>query len=359
MRNGRHRTGRRGPLWARLCLVFGVVLVVLSGGSLTIGTILINHVNGAVQQSDLLGDGTGRKHGSEVKGPIDMLLAGSDMRNSWATTGEKPRTDSIMWLHIPATLDRAYILSLPRDLRVDIPADDHTGFEGNTDRLNASFPNGMTDVKDISGGMQLLTRTVSDLTHAKFTMGGLVNWDGFTAITKELGGVTMCLDQGFTSTQPGFTDTKLTFEAGCHHYDADMALKLVRQRDDLPGTDYGRQKLQQQYIKQILKQASSKGVVSDPAKLDRVLQAAGKAITLDLNGYSPVDLGLALRNIDSSKIVTMQIPHIAVWDGGEGGTYLGEGLQQPLGDQLFAAMRDDKMDDLLLAHPELVSSVPG
>jgi LCP family protein required for cell wall assembly len=359
VRNGRHRTGRRGPLWARLCLVFGVVLVVLSGGSLTVGTILINHVNGAVQQKDLLGDGGGTKHGSEVKGPIDMLLAGSDMRNSWATTGEKPRTDSIMWLHVPATLDRAYILSLPRDLRVDIPADQHTGFEGSTDRLNASFPNGMTDVKDISGGMQLLTRTVSDLTHARFTMGGLVNWDGFTAITKELGGVTMCLDQGFTSTQPGFTATRLTFEAGCHHYDADMALKLVRQRDDLPGTDYGRQKLQQQYIKQILKQASSKGVVSDPAKLDRLLRAAGKAITLDLNGYSPVDLGLALRNIDSSKIVTMQIPHVAVWDGGEGGTYLGEGLQQPLGDQLFSAMRDDTMDDLLLAHPELVSSVPG
>jgi polyisoprenyl-teichoic acid--peptidoglycan teichoic acid transferase len=288
-----------------------------------------------------------------------MLLAGSDLRNSWTKTGEKPRTDSIMWLHIPASLNRAYILSLPRDLRVNIPADSHTGFLGNNDRLNASFPDGMKDVTDTTGGMQLLSRTVTNLTGAHFNMAGLVNWDGFTAITKELGGVTLCLNQGFTSIQPGFTKTKLTFPKGCHHYNADMALNLVRQRDNYSNTDYGRQAMQQQFIKQILKQATSKGVVSDPSKLNDVVKAAGKSVTLDLGGYSVVDLALALHNITPEDITTMEIPHVALYSNGTTGTYLGEGLQQPLGNQLFKALRTDTIDNLLLSHPELATKQPN
>ncbi len=348
---------RRAPWWAKLSLVFGVVLVVLSGGGLAAGSIVLDQVNGAVHQASLIDNGS-RKHnnGDTVKGPIDMLLAGSDLRNSWKSSGEKPRTDSIMWLHIPPGLDHAYLLSLPRDLQVQIPADPHSGFLGSTDRLNASFPSGMKDVNDTAGGMTLLSRTVTKLTGAEWDMAGLVNWDGFKEITTALGGVTMCLDQGFTSHQPGFTNTPLTFQKGCHHYNADKALKLVRQRDDLPGGDYGRQQLQQQFIKQILKQATSKGVVSDPSKLSSVVKAAGKSVTLDLGGYSVAEVGLALHNITPSKIVTLQVPHYSI---GGADNYQGEGLQQPLGGELFKAMRTDTVDDLLLTHPELTSKLPA
>lgn len=357
---GRTRPGgrHRAPWWARLSLVFGIVLLTASGGSLAAGAIVLDKVDGAVNQDTLLGDGS-RKHntGDRVHGPIDMLLAGSDLRNSWKKTGEKPRTDSIMWLHIPAGLDRAYLLSLPRDLVVTIPADPHTGYQGGTDRLNSSFPSGMKDVNDTAGGMQLLSRTVGAVTGAEFDMAGLVNWDGFKDITKELGGVTMCLDEGFTSTQPGFTNgPPLTFPKGCHHYDADKALKLVRQRENLPDGDYGRQRLQQQFIKQILKQATSRGVVTNPAKLNRVIDAAGKSITLDLGGYSVADLALALKGITADEITTLQIPHHSL---GTTGDYQGEALNQPLGDQLFTAMRTDTIDALLIRHPDLASKLPS
>ncbi|HEY3507027.1 MAG TPA: LCP family protein [Actinocatenispora sp.] len=358
---GHHRPAEKGrrsraPWWARLSLVFGVVFVVLSGGSLAAGSIVLDKVDNAIPQTSLIGGDSRKKAGSEVKGPLDVLLAGSDLRDSWKSSGEKPRTDSIMWLHIPAGLNQAYLLSLPRDLRVDIPADTNSGYQGGQDRLNASFPSGMKDVNDVNGGMALLSRTVAKLTGAEWNMAGLVNWDGFKGITTALGGVTMCLDQGFTSHQPGFTNgPPLTFQKGCHHYDADMALKLVRQRDDVPGGDYGRQKLQQQYVKQILKQATSKGVVGNPSKLTAILNSVGKAVRLDRGGYSIADLALALRHITADKIVTLQVPHMAI---GEGDAYQGEGLQQPLGDQLFKAMRTDTVDDLLLSHPELASKVP-
>lgn len=337
-------------------MIGGIILVVLSGGSLAAGAIALNQVGDAVHQDSLLASGSRHQHGDTVKGPLNMLLAGSDLRNSWKKTGQKPRTDSIMWLHIPASHDRAYLLSVARDLRVDIPANPSSNFAGANEKLNASFSDGMTDVNDVAGGMKLLSKTVSKVTGTDFDMAGLVNWDGFKDITKALGGVTMCLQKGFTSTQPGFQQMNLTFKAGCHHYGPKKALLLVRQRDDVAGGDYGRQQLQQQFIKQILKQATSKGVISHPSKLNRVIKAAGKSLTLDLGGYTVLNLALALHDITPDKIVTLQPPHEALWnDPANQAGYLGESLQEPDADNLFKALRSGTIDDFLANHPDMAT----
>jgi hypothetical protein len=96
-------------------------------------------------------------------------------------------------------------------------------------------------------------------------------------------------------------------------------------------------------------------VVSNPSKVNDLIGAAGKSITLDLGGYQLVDVALALRGITADKIVTLQIPHYSI---GQGNDYQVEGLQKPLGPQLFRAMRDDTISDLLASHPELASKVP-
>jgi polyisoprenyl-teichoic acid--peptidoglycan teichoic acid transferase len=350
---GTRRSKVRSPLWARLCLIFGILLLLVGGGGYAGATVLVNRVNGAVTQDDLLGDGNGA-HGGNVTGPLDVLLAGSDLRQSWKSSGTMlPRTDTIMWLHIPKSLDQAYLLSIPRDLEADIPADPHSGFAGETTKINASFTFGLKNVNDVKGGMQLLTKTVEQVTGAHFDMAALVNWDGFRAIVSELGGVTLCLDKPIVnSTQLDPNGPPISFPAGCHHYDANRALLLVRQRDNYTDTDWGRQRMQQQFIKQILKKATSAGVLTNPTKINSVLDAAGKALTMDLNGYKPVDLALALHKITSSKIVTLQIPYHPLGDGNMG-------LVEPTCSQLFAAMRDDTMDDLLIKHPELVSHGSG
>ncbi len=344
--------GRRSPLWARLCLIGGIVLAVASAGTYVGTAALASRVNHAVTQDDLLGDGKGKPHGSNVTGPLDVLLAGSDFRHSWKNTGEKPRTDTIMWLHIPRSLDRAYLLSIPRDLKADIPADKHAGFDGATDKINAAFHFGARDYTDVAGGMTLLKKTLKQVTDEDFQMAALVNWDGFKAITAELGGVTLCLDKGFRSSQPGFTNEP-PFPAGCHHYDAGRALALVRQRDDYPDGDYGRQRMQQQFIKQILKEATSSGVLTSPTKINRILEATRGTLTVDLNGYQVTDLALALHQITTDRLITLQVAHETV----PGTSY--EQLVNPIDKQLFAALRNDTVDDFLLQHPELISKGPG
>ncbi len=343
-------TRKRSPLWARICLIGGIVLTVVSAGSYVGTAALADRVNHAVTQDDLLGDGDGKPHGSRVTGPLDVLLAGSDFRHSWKNTGEKPRSDTIMWLHIPRSLDSAYLLSIPRDLEVDIPADQHSGFGGATDKITSAFHFGAKDYQDVAGGMTLLKKTLRTVTGEDFQMAALVNWDGFKAITAELGGVTLCLDKGFTSTQPGF-ENEPAFPAGCHHYDAARALALVRQRYNYDDSDYGRQRMQQQFIKQILKKATSSGVLTSPTKINRVLDAASGTLTVDFNGYQVTDLALALHQITASKLVTLQVAHQTLPDNNEALT--------PVDQKLFRALRDDTIDDFLLEHPELVSKGSG
>lgn len=349
---GTKRRRPRSPLWARMCLSFGIVLALVGGVGAAGGTVLLDKVNSAFSQQDLLGNGEAQ-HG-QVTGPLDILLAGSDLRNSWKQGGSNlPRADTIMWLHIPKSLDQAYLLSIPRDLEVDIPAFQHSNFGGETTKINASFTFGMKNINDVQGGMQLLSKTVEQVTGAHFDMAAMVNWDGFRAIVRELGGVTLCLDKPIVdSTQLDPTGPPLSFPAGCHHYDANRALELVRQRYNYSDSDFGRQRMQQQFIKQIMKKATSAGVLTNPAKMNRVLSAAGDALTMDLDGYQPVDVALALRHINSDKLVTLQIPYDPQNDGTVG-------LTQPICSKLFTAMRTDNMTNLLLKHPDLVSHGPG
>jgi anionic cell wall polymer biosynthesis LytR-Cps2A-Psr (LCP) family protein len=48
-----------------------------------------------------------------------MLLLGIDQRSG--NTTEVIRTDTMIIVHIPATHDKAYMVSLPRDGEVDLP----------------------------------------------------------------------------------------------------------------------------------------------------------------------------------------------------------------------------------------------
>ena len=69
-----------------------------------------------------------------------MLLLGVDARERWAA--DDVRSDSIIILHIPATHDQAYLISIPRDTEAQIPAFKKSGYAGGTDKINAAFQAG-------------------------------------------------------------------------------------------------------------------------------------------------------------------------------------------------------------------------
>ncbi len=355
----------RTPWWATMLLTFGVILTMISAVSVAAGAFALHRLNGTFRHAVLLTSDS-RTHRGSLDGPLDFLLAGSNLTRtgghggsgrstggytspgdgSGTTASGLPEAPVVMWMHITAHHDRAYVLSFDRNLQVQVPAYPHSRWHGGTDVLRRAFTHGATSINDTENGMRLLGRTLTGVTGVRFDMAGLVDLDGFTSVTRQLGGVTMCLDRMLVS-------TAMTFPQGCHQYTAEQALQLVRLGDDVVGNDTFRQQLHQQYTRQILRQGTSMGVLTNPRKLDRVLRAAGRSVTLDLDGHSASDMVMSLRHISADDIVSLHPPQYPATTGQS------TVLAQPDADQLFRAMGNDTVDQLLRSQPQLAPSLPG
>ncbi len=369
------KSKRRAPLWARLCAIFGCVIMVISGAALVSTQVLVARYAGAVDQKDLFGNAAaagGEQKVSDIKGDQNILLVGIDPR----TDEQTPLSDSIIVAHIPAGMDQAYLFSIPRDLVVDIPAFEKTGFRGGRAKINAAmgFGSAVGNGKhDVVQGFDLLARTVQQLTGIKkFDAGAIINFNGFKAIVDAMGGVTMKIDQNVKSEhlQPNgkprprlarcannncdhpYYGPQATYKKGTYHLQGWQALDYVRQRYGLPNSDYDRQRHQQQFIKAMAKQALSKDVVTNPGKLDKVLKAAGKALIFDGNGHSVIDWALALKNIRSDNMTLIKLPGGGLFENGK---YQGEQLA-PNADEFFTALKQDKLPAFLLNNPEYINN---
>jgi len=364
---------RRTPLWARLCAIFGCVLMVLSGGALVTQQVLVSRYAGAVETQDLFGNAAaanGEKV-SDIKGPLNILLVGIDPRSDEQT----PLSDSIIVAHIPQDMKQAYLFSIPRDLVVDIPPFVKTGFQGGRSKINAAMGYGSAignGKHDVVQGFDLLAKTVSRLTGIqKFDAGAIINFNGFKAIVEAMGGVTMTIDQNVKSEhlQPNgkprsrlsrcadnscahpYYGPQAEYRKGTYHLQAWQALDYVRQRYGLPRGDYDRQRHQQQFIKAMAKQALSKNVITNPAKLDKVLKAAGQALIFDGGGHSVVDWAFSMKSIRSDDMTLIKLPGSSIIVDGD---YRGEELE-PSSKDFFAAVRQDQVQNFIFRNPKYLN----
>ena len=364
---------RRAPLWARLCAIFGCVLMLLSGGALVTGQVLLARYANAVQTGDLFGaQAGGERQVSDIKGPLNILLVGIDPRSDEQT----PLSDSIIVVHVPAAMDQAFLFSIPRDLVVDIPPFAKTGFRGGRSKINAAMGYGSAlgnGKHDPVQGFDLLAKTVQRLTGIpQFDAGAIINFGGFKKIVDAMDGVTMTVDQNVKSEhlQPNgkprpryarcadntcahpYYGPQAEYQVGAYHLQGWQALDYVRQRYGLPKGDYDRQRHQQQFIKAMAQQAFSKDVVTNPGKLDKVLKAAGSALIFDGKGHSVVDWGFALKNVRSNSMTLIKLPGGSVYD--DAGKYQGEALEDSAVD-FFSAIGRDDVPGFLFEHPEYLN----
>jgi len=368
---------RKSPLWARLLIVFGSLLVMASGGALVGGQMLLQHYSAAITHEG--GLGTAADTGKSIDGPINLLLVGIDERDNDPEGGA--RADSIMIAHIPADHTGVFLTSIPRDSRVRIPAHKSTNWNGGTDKINAAFQYGSQNGGGRDGGLELLAETVSDLAGGlKFKGAAIVNFDGFRGLVDAIGGVDLCVDEKVTSIHIGW-NTKTgkegvpyninsdgtpgglkpnmrpqVYTVGCRHFAAWEALDYVRQRDLLEkgDADYGRQRHQQQFIKATLKKTTSTGVITNPIKVNAVLDSVGKAVSFYNNKIPLTDWIFTLKGITADSMVTLKA---------NGGQFHSETIGgqsfEILDDEtkaMLTAIANDQVAAFVQAHPDAINN---
>src|SRR5256885_8955956 len=192
-RRGRGGRGRsRDPLWAKLLVIFGA-LMMLASGTVIIGQKLIfAAATSSFNQTALLDPGAPAQHVS-INGAKNILLVGVDSRPD-QNPNDLVRADSIIILHIPATHDRAYLVSIPRDTYAEIPAYNNgkVKYRGGPDKINSAFAfggQGLTGLDARKNGFILLQQTIKRDYNIDFQAGAIVDFAGFQQLVSVLGGV--------------------------------------------------------------------------------------------------------------------------------------------------------------------------
>jgi len=265
-------------------------------------------------------------------------------------------------LHINAAHDKAYLLSIPRDTLTPIPAFAKSKFTGSKgDKINSAFEFGSRNDQGRTGGFELLANTVSQLTGLKFDGGAIINFDGFTSIVTALGGVNMCIDERTTSWDHDTNGNELrpghkamVYEVACRKLVPWQALDYVRQRKSIPDGDYGRQRHQQQFIKAVAKDALTQGL-TDPVKLNKLLGAAGQALTVDRGAGSLTDWLFVLKSFKVDEMTML------LTNGGQYASVTcpdGSSCQVLNNDSkaMFTAALNDGLPAFISAHPKFVGA---
>lgn len=243
--------------------------------------------------------------------PTTILVLGTDGSTTGGRQGAN-RSDSIMLMRTDPRKHRISYLSIPRDLRVEIP-----GY--GTAKINAAFQ---------VGGPTLTLQTVKGLTGIDVNHVAFVDFDRFKELIDAVGGIDVTVPRAILSNRfdcPYGTEARCRswegwrFERGTQHMDARRALVYARIREnrlDASETDLDRARRQQQVIQATADKLTS---VRSAAKMPFIGDDVVKPLATDLGAGQVLQLGWAYFRANSKKALHCRL-------GGEPGTADGQSV---------------------------------
>ncbi|KNB50406.1 LCP family protein [Streptomyces caatingaensis] len=284
---GRRRKPRERRKGWRIALWTTTALVVLGGSGIGYAYFKLNgNLHGVDINSAL---GTDRPDNVD-NGSQDILVLGSDSRaganGQYGRDEGSARSDTAMIVHVYAGHKKASVVSIPRDTMVPRPECRTRDGKVSPAVRRAQF----NDAYSV-GGAVCAVKTVEAMTGIRMDHYLEVDFAGFQKLIDKLGGVEV------TTTRP-IRDkwSHLNLPAGTHRLDGEQSLGLVRTRHGVgDGSDLGRIKLQQAFIKALIDQVKSVGLFTNPAKLYGIADTATKALTTD-SELASVDKLLSFAN---------------------------------------------------------------
>lgn len=333
---GFEEPGRRRPRprWGRIALVVGLVLAVLLVGG---GYLYVHSLDSRIARTDPFRALTGGRPAKTVAGALNILLVGSDSRDPDAPVDSASawRADTIIVMHIPSNHDKAYLISIPRDLYVPVPENAGADCGDRRAKINAAFA---------WGGLPLAVRTVECFTDVRIDHVMAIDFGGFKEVTDALGGVDLYIERTITSIHKPYR----TFTKGTHHLNGAQALDYIRQRKQFPDGDFARVRHQQQFLKALMDKAVSTGTLANPPKLNAFLRSVTDAVTVD-TGFSIVDMAIQFHGLRGENLQFLTSPH--------SGTDMINGESVVVSDRekalaMYQAISADKMAEWVQANPQ-------
>ncbi len=276
-------------------------------------------------------------------GQFNILVLGTDKRPD--DPGTYARSDTMLLVNVDTISNTVRIMSIPRDLVVDIP-------DYGTNKVNAAYFFG--EYYQVPGGGQALAvQTISQFFNVPIEYYVAINFQGFEKVVDAVGGVDVNVpysidDYNYPTDEQGdlYGTMHVHFDAGLQHMDGQTALEYARTRH--ADNDFARSKRQLQIILAVRQKAMSLNLLpSLPALTD----ALGGMVETNIPFDRQIGLAQLGYNIDASNIVTTSIDStmilpVTLSDGSEG-LKLDKEVAKPVIDRFFgwAASGSDVTND--------------
>lgn len=285
-RSGGKRRMSRGQRWVIRLLVLGVILVAAAVAAVFLTDFRMGDAGTLSSLSP--GSGTYLVVGTDSRQNLP-----DDLEGNFGDFGGA-RADVIILMQVADGTRQ--LLSLPRDLKVDIPGN-------GVNKINAAYA---------FGGPDLLVRTITEETGIAINHYMEVEFGGFAGIVDALGGIEIDFPAAARDLKSGL----IVEEAGTQVVDGATALAYARSRSyeelqdgswvSVGGGDIERTGRQREVLLKIIAKASSPGgLIRSPAVLTEV---TGN-LTVD-STVSPARLirtAWALRSSDTTQAVTLPV----------------------------------------------------
>ena len=188
-------------------------------------------------------------------------------------------TDTMMVLSYDATAHRTAQISIPRDLRVNIP---NHGY-GKINSANAY------------GGTASAEQTVSNTLGIPINYYVQTDFSGLVGLVDAVGGIDVDVKQRLRDTEYPCDDNQykacgLDISPGLQHMDGSLALKYVRCRKGTCGDDFGRAERQQEVIGLVRDKMVRWDNVLNPARLVSLVEALRNSLKTDMGAVQLLQL---------------------------------------------------------------------
>ncbi len=244
---------KRKRYWWRFTLASLIIVAVSAAATATSILLYLDSIAHALGKNNSALKHRLQKYLSHVEAgePENILIIGSDKRANMK--GDPGRSDTTILLRLDPSKDTIAVLSIPRDLLVEIPG-------VGTEKFNAAYA---------YGGPALTLKVVKELTGLKINHFVNVDFLGFVRAVNAIGCVYTDVDRRYYHSNVGVAPSEqyseINIQPGYQKLCGKEALEYVRYRHT--DTDIVRSARQQDFISDARGQVSIKDLVFDQSGL--------------------------------------------------------------------------------------------
>lgn len=265
---------------------------------------------------------------------INVLVLGVDTRD----TDADQNADVIMIARIDFVTNEVRVVSIPRDLQVEVPGH-------GLSKINGAYNAGVQEDPDNKiAGVLKMRDTIEYNFGVPIHEFVLVDFDGFEEVIDAVGGIEIDVPERIEDDAyptEDFGTTTLIIEEGKQEMDGETALAYARTRHQ--DSDDQRRERQMLVLRALLDQGQSLGSVT---RVTQVIRAAGGAVLTSFGWEKQLALVNVALNLDQRDIVMENITDPLVTPGSsEDGAWIYVGDPEEIGDFIDRVLSGESSED--------------